>query len=373
MLDPTLFPVNHPLGDLVRSSIAQAVANPELASTLAWVANALIAVTALAILPVFLSVPVLIWIERKVCARMQARLGPMRVGPQGTLQPIADVVKLLLKEIVTPRTVDKGVFYLAPILTLSASFLVLAVIPWDHNLQASDPVMGIPYLIGASGLGILGILIGAWASNNKYSLVAAIRAGAQMLSYEISLVILMLLVVLLAGTAQLSEVVASQQGTIANWWIIKAPGVGLAAFLLYIVSSTAELHRGPFDIAEAEQELCGGFHTEYSGMAFAMFFLAEYANMVIQAALIATYFLGGFLAPTLGIAGFDNAMNHVPGIVWMAGKMLGVILLYMWFRWTFPRPRIDQLLVLEWKVLLPANMLILVAGAALVSLGGILG
>lgn len=358
------FPTNHPIGDLVRAAIPD--------PTIAWIVNGLIAVVALIVFPVFVSAPFLIWVERKVCAHMQARLGPMRVGPHGLLQTIADVAKLLFKEIAPPSGIDKVVYFLAPALPLTASFLILAVIPWDTNLQVFDPHLGVPYIIAVSGLGVIGILTGAWASNNKFSLLGAMRAGAQMLSYEISLGILMLVIVLLADTASLREIVLSQQGVITNWWIFKAPVVGLLAFALYLVSSTAELNRGPFDLVEAEQELTAGFHTEYSGMGFAMFYLAEYVNIVIQSALVSTFFLGGFLAPQFGIPGLDAALVAVPGIVWLLIKMAAIIFIYMWFRWTFVRPRIDQLLSLEWKFLLPANTLLLIVAGFLVTMGWIL-
>lgn len=358
------FPLNHPIGDWIRTVIPD--------PTIAWIANGLIAVIALVVLPVFLSAPFLIWVERKVCAHMQARLGPMRVGPHGIIQTIADVMKLLLKEIAPPGGIDRVIYFIAPALPLTASFLILAVIPWDTNLQVFDPHLGVPYLLAIGGLGIIGILTGAWASNNKFSLLGAMRAGAQMLSYEISLGLLMLLVVLLADTASLREIVLSQQGLVTNWWIFKAPVVGLIAFLLYIVSSTAELNRAPFDLVEAEHELTAGFHTEYSGMSFAMFYLAEYVNIVIQAGLVSTFLLGGFLAPQFGVTALDGWLIAVPGIVWMLIKMAFVIFLYMWIRWTFPRPRIDQLLALEWKFLLPANVVLLLVGALLVSMGWIL-
>ena len=365
--------LNHPLGDWVRHGMDQLIANPQWASSTAWAVNAVIAVIAILVFPVFIGAPFLIWMERKVCAHIQARLGPMRVGSHGSLQSIADVIKLLLKEIVTPGGVDRLVYYIGPILPLSASFLALAVIPWDYNMQVSNPSLGIVYIMAVSGLGIFGILLGSWASNNKYSLVGGMRAGAQMISYEISLGMIMLIVVVLAQNTGLREIVLSQSGPFwKSWWIFKAPVVGFLAFICYLVSSTAELNRGPFDIAEGEQEITAGYHTEYSGMAFAMFFLAEYVNMMVQAALISSFFLGGFLAPHIGIESIDNLMNVVPGLVWLLAKMFFIIFIYMWFRWTFPRLRIDQLIALEWKFLLPLNLLLLVMACALVFFGGVL-
>lgn len=358
--------VNHPVGDFVREVLFPNC--PDLA----WAANGLIAAVALVLFPVFLSAPFLIWMERKVCAHMQARLGPMRHGPHGAFQTIADVMKLLFKEIALPGKIDRLPYLLAPAIPLTASFLSLAVIPWDHDLQVADPEQGILYLLAVGALGILGILVGAWASNSKFALLGAMRAGAQMLSYEVSLGILMLLVALLSGESSLREIVLSQQGTALDWWIFKAPVVGFLAFVLYLVSSTAELNRGPFDLVEAEQELTAGYQTEYSGMGFAMFYLAEYVNMVIQAALVSTFFLGGFLPLQIGIAPVDGILAAIPGIVWMVAKILLVVFVYMWFRWSFPRPRIDQLLALEWKTLVPANLVLFALGVLLVSQGWIL-
>ena len=357
---------NNAVGDFVRD-----VLFPN-SPALAWAANGLLGVAALLLFPVFLGAPFLIWMERKVCAHMQARLGPMRHGPHGAFQTIADVMKLLFKEIALPGKIDRLPYLLAPAIPLTASFLSLAVIPWDHDLQVADPEQGILYLLAVGALGILGILVGAWASNSKFALLGAMRAGAQMLSYEVSLGVLMLLVALLSGESSLREIVLSQQGTVADWWILKAPVVGFLAFVLYLVSSTAELNRGPFDLVEAEQELTAGYQTEYSGMGFAMFYLAEYVNLVIQAALVSTFFLGGFLPPQFGIAPVDGALAAVPGIVWMVAKILLIVFVYMWFRWSFPRPRVDQLLALEWKTLVPANLVLFALGVLLVSQGWIL-
>lgn len=320
----------------------------------------------------FGSAPMLIWMERKVSAHIQARLGPMRVGPHGLLQSAADIVKLVLKEVLVPRGADKLVFFLAPALPLTASFLILAIIPFDDHLQVTDPQLGVLYVIGISGLGILGILMGGWASNSKYSLLGAMRAGAQMLSYEISMALGILFVVMVSGETSLREIVLSQQGTLLDWWIFKIPLVGFIAFILFLISSVAELNRAPFDIAEAEQEITAGFHTEYSGMSFALFYLAEYINMIIASALGAIFFLGGFLAPTIGVESVDQILTAIPGFLWLGLKMVLIIFFYMWLRWTLPRPRVDQLMLLEWKFLLPLNILLLTLGACCVLMGWIL-
>jgi len=311
----------------------------------------------------------LIWMERKVSARIQARLGPTRVGWNGLMQPVADLIKLALKEIITPQGADRFVFYLAPFLPITASCLMVAIIPFDYHMQVTDLSLGVLFLIGISGIGVFGVLMAGWASNNKYSLLGALRSGAQMISYEISFGLNILLIVMLSGTTSLREIVLSQEGTIFDWWIIKAPVIGVAGFIMYFISTTAELNRGPFDIAEAEQEITAGFHTEYSGMAFALFFMAEFVNMMIAALVGSILYLGGFLAPQLGWAPLDNVLTMVPGWTWLSIKAVFCIYIYMLLRWTFPRPRIDQLLALEWKVLLPINFTILLL-AALMIYGG---
>ena len=348
---------------------------------LAYLVNMVLAIVAILAAGVG-PAPVLIYWERKVAAFVQARLGPMRVGPYGVLQSVADVLKLLFKELITPRGADKFIFFLAPALPLTGSFLVLAVIPWASSLQVANPSMGVPFVIAVSGLGILGILVAGWASNNKFSLLGSLRCGAQMVSYEVSISLIMLFIVLISGTADIREIVLTQQGSFLDWWIFKIPVLGFIAFCLYLVSATAELNRGPFDMAEAEQELTAGFHTEYSSTAFAMFFLAEYINIVATSALAATFFLGGFLPfalPTFGVealAGPVGAVNHalafIPGLLWMAGKIAFLITIFMFFRWTYPRPRVDQLMSLEWKFLLPLNLSLLALGAVFVAFGVII-
>ncbi len=357
-----IYTVNHPIGDLVRSL---------LPPTAAAIANGLLAVVVVCGL-VTVSAIFLVWLERKVCAHFQARLGPTRVGPFGLLQPIADAIKLLMKENIRPRGVDNLAYFMAPLLPITGSFLVLVVIPFDHNLQVADPNAGMVYVTAVSGLGILGILIGGWGSNNKYSLLGSMRAGAQLFSYELSMVLCMLLVVMASGTASLREIVFSQQGTILDWWIFKLPVAGLLAFAVYLISSTAELNRGPLDLSEAESELTGGFHTEYTGISFSMFFLAEFVNMFASAGLGATFFLGGFLAPQFGVAPVDHALLLIPGVIWFFIKTYFLIFLYMWFRWTFPRLRIDHLLSLEWKFLLPVSMANLLLAATMVTFKWIL-
>lgn len=307
---------------------------------------------------------VLIYAERKIAAHFQCRLGPMRVGWHGIFQTVADTVKLLLKEDIIPARADQVLHMLAPFLTLLGTVLVLAVIPFSPILQVADVNIGVLYVSAVSGFGILGILVAGWSSNNKWSLLGAMRAGAQIISYEISATLALLAVVMFSGSLKLSTIVTSQAD---GWWIWRAHGVGLVAFIIFLIASVAEINRTPFDIAEGESELTGGFHTEYSGMRFAFFFLAEFVNMFIAAAVTATLFLGGWMPFHIGqMHGFNAIMDMVPPALWFAGKTGFLIFLIMWFRWTFPRMRVDQLMRLEWKILLPIGFVNLAAAAIVV-------
>ncbi|XOF35470.1 MAG: NADH-quinone oxidoreductase subunit NuoH [Candidatus Electrothrix sp. YB6] len=353
-----LYPVHNSIGNAVRAMFPES----------AFFINSVLAIVGLMAVVSALAA-VLILMERKVVAHFQVRLGPMRVGYHGVLQPLADGLKLIFKEILKPRGADTFIFYLAPMLPLSATFLIMAVLPFDHHLQVADPDGGVLYVLGISGLTVLGILLAGWSSNNKYSLLGAMRSGAQMISFEVSVALIMLLIVMVSGTTSLRGIVLSQQGLIFDWWIFKMPFLGIVSFIMYLVASTAELNRTPFDIAEAESELAAGYHTEYSGMSFAMFFFAEFVNMFVSAGLATTFFLGGFHPPLLDIAAVDGLFNAIPGFIWFFGKTFFIIFVYMWFRWTFPRVRVDQLMYLEWKMMLPFNLLLLMLGAVFVIQG----
>jgi NADH-quinone oxidoreductase subunit H len=296
----------------------------------------------------------LVYAERKVCAFMQNRVGPNRVGPYGFFQTIADLIKLLLKELVYIKNADKLLFNIAPFIVICASFMAIAAIPFAKGLHAIDFDIGVLYVIAVSSLGVVGILLAGWSSNNKYSLIGAMRSGAQIISYELSVGLSLLTIVILAGTMQFSQIVEGQAG---GWFIFKGHIPAIIAFVVFLIASTAETNRGPFDLAEAESELTAGFHTEYSGIKFAFFFLAEYMNMFIVASIAATVFLGGWMPFHMGgWAGFNHIMDFIPPFIWYIGKTFFVIWLMMWFKWTFPRLRIDQLLTLEWKYLLPINL-----------------
>ncbi|MBL1181126.1 MAG: NADH-quinone oxidoreductase subunit NuoH [Bacteroidetes bacterium] len=298
---------------------------------------------------------VLVYAERKVCAIIQVRLGPMRVGKWGTAQTLADFIKLVFKEPLITRDADKFLFNLAPFIIIIASFMAVAVMPFAKGLQAMDFDIGLFYISAVSSIGVTSILIAGWASNSKYSLIGAIRSGAQILSYELSAGLSLLTIVILTGSLQLSEIVESQAD---GWWIWKGHVSSIIAFVIFIIAGTAETNRGPFDMAEAESELTAGFHTEYSGIKFAFFFLAEYVNMFIIAAIGATVFFGGWMPLHVGnFEAFNNIMDYIPSVVWFFMKVSAIIFLMMWFRWTFPRLRIDQLLTLEWKYLLPLSLM----------------
>lgn len=309
----------------------------------------------------------LVYAERRVCAFIQNRLGPNRVGPQGIFQTIADLIKLLMKELIPIRNADKLLFNIAPFIVIIASFMAIAAIPFAKGLHAIDFNIGIFYIIAVSSLGVVGILLAGWSSNSKYSLIGAMRSGAQIISYELSVGLSLLTIVVFAGTMQLSGIIQSQAD---GWWIFKGHIPAVVAFIIFLIASTAETNRGPFDLAEAESELTAGYHTEYSGIKFAFFFLAEFMNMFIVASVASTVFLGGWMPLHFGLDnGFNHIMDYIPPVVWFFGKTFLVIFIMMWFKWTFPRLRIDQLLTLEWKYLLPINLFNIVIVALLTLLG----
>ena len=310
---------------------------------------------------------VLIYAERKIAAHFQCRVGPTRVGKFGLLQTIADALKLLLKEDIVPRDADAVLHLIAPILSFAGMLLVLVVLPMSPTLQVSDVNIGVLYVGAVSGLGVLGILLGGWSSNNKWSLLGAMRAGAQIISYEVSATLALLVVVVFSGTLQLSGIVQSQD---AGWWIWRAHGCGLIAFIIFVIAGTAEINRTPFDLAEGESELTAGFHTEYSGLRFAFFFLSEFLNMFVLAAMASTLFLGGWMPLHIGhFAAWNDVMDLIPPGLWFTAKTTAMIFLIMWFRWTFPRLRVDQLMRLEWKILLPVGFANLFVAATVVVTG----
>ena len=311
---------------------------------------------------------VLIFMERKVCAYFQCRLGPMRVGPWGTLQVFADVLKMLIKEIFFVDKADKLLYIIAPFLVIIASVGTFSFLPWNNGATILDFNIGIFLLTAISSIGVVGIFLAGWGSNNKYSVVSAMRAAVQMISYEMSLCLCLIAAVILTGTMQMSGIVEAQTGP-WKWLVVQAPLPAIIAFITFLIAGNAEANRGPFDMAEAESELTAGHHTEYSGMGFGFFYLAEYLNLFVISGIAATVFLGGWAPINIGISAFDTLMNYIPGIVWFFAKTFFLVWLLMWVRWTFPRLRIDQILKLEWKYLMPLSLFNIVLMTVVVALG----
>ena len=323
--------------------------NPLVTQIIEWV---IIGVSVLLFVALFGLI--LVYLERKVCAFFQQRLGPMRVGKWGLLQTIADFIKLLMKELILPKKADKFLYNLAPYIVIIVPFLAISVIPFAKGLQAFDFDIGVFFVTAVSSVGVIGVLLAGWSSNNKYSLIGAMRSGAQIVSYELSVGLSLITMIILAGTMQIGGIVEAQR---YGWFIFTGHIPAIIAFLVFVIAGTAETNRGPFDLAEAESELTAGFHTEYSGIKFAFFFLAEYINLFVVSAMATTVFLGGWMPFHFGhFEAFNHVMDFIPPIIWFFGKVMAVIFLIMWFKWTFPRLRVDQILTLEWKYLLPINL-----------------
>jgi NADH-quinone oxidoreductase subunit H len=328
---------------------------------LAWATAAIIAITIMMVAAL-----VLVYAERKVAGWIQARVGPYRVGPQGLFQTPMDAIKLLQKEDIVPLGADKVLHTLGPVLFFVASMLAWLIVPWDKSVvisQLMDQNVGILFFAGVGGITIISVLMGGWGSNNKWSLLGAVRAAAQVISYEIPMLLALLCVALQAGTLSFAGVVEDQQGVALLSWNICRPWLWLP-FILFIIAMFAEVSRQPFDLPEAESELVSGYHTEYTGMKFALYFLGEYANVLVISVLAATLFLGGWLSP------FGAADTLVPGVVWLFGKAAVLVFVILWVRWTLPRVRIDQLMTLAWKVLIPAGFAaLLIVAVAVVAIG----
>jgi NADH-quinone oxidoreductase subunit H len=320
-----------------------------------WVTVIEMVITGILIISLFAVLGlVLVIMERKVSAWIQIRLGPNRVGPKGMFQSLADTIKLMVKEGMTPTHADKFLFNLAPFIAMMVAMLLMAPLAFAKNFQMWNLNIGVLYITSISSVSVISVLIAGWSSNNKYSLMGAMRAGAQIVSYELSAGLSILSVIVLVGSLNINDIILSQEN---GWWIFKGHIPVIIAFVIFIIAVTAETNRAPFDLAEAESELTAGFHTEYSGMKFALFFLAEYVNVFIVCAIGATLFLGGWMPFHIGgWQGFNHVMDYIPSSIWFFGKIFFLIFVIMWFRWTFPRLRIDQLLNLEWKYLLPISM-----------------
>jgi NADH-quinone oxidoreductase subunit H len=294
----------------------------------------------------------LVWLERKVAGHIQLRPGPMEVGPHGLLQTIADGIKLMGKELILPFTADRKLFFLAPVLVFTPVLVGFLVLPFAQNMIIRDINVGVLLIFAFSTFTVLAILAGGWASNNKYALLGAVRSVAQNVAYEIPLLLAVMSVVLMVNSLSFSEIVNAQSRI---WFIFLQPVAGL----IYLIGATAETNRAPFDIPEAESELVAGFHTEYSGMGFGLFFLAEYTNMFIVCAVATSLFFGGWHGP------FGISLG-IPGVIWFLFKTYVLIFVIMWVRWTFPRVRFDQLMNFSWKVMIPLSLANLVATAIII-------
>ena len=330
---------------------------------LSWITAKIVAL----IVPLFLAVAYMTYAERKVISSMQLRRGPNRVGWHGLLQPFADALKLLMKEVVLPQNANRFLFVLAPMLSIMPALAAWAVLPLSEGMVIADVNAGLLYVLAMTSMGVYGIILAGWASNSKYALLGALRAGPQVVSYEIAMGFALVGVLMAAGSLNMGDIVRAQEGPIWNWfWLPLLP-----LFVVYWISGVAETNRLPFDVAEGESEIVAGFHVEYSGMAFAIFFLAEYANMILISGLAAIMFLGGWYSPFEGLPLLGPLFSWVPGLVWFLLKVCLFLFLYIWFRGTFPRYRYDQIMRLGWKVLIPVTVvwLIVVAGFSLGEVG----
>jgi len=305
------------------------------------------------LVPLILAVAYFTYAERKVIGFIQNRLGPTRVGWRGLLQPFADVIKMLLKEVIVPSNSSRFLFLLAPLVSLVTAFGVWAVVPLSDTFVIADIDAGLLYVLALTSLGVYGVIIAGWASNSKYAFLGAMRSAAQIVAYEIAMGFALVGVLMAGGSLRLGDIVLAQQGTsVASWFIWPL----FPLFLVYFISGLAETNRAPFDVAEGESEIVAGFHVEYGGIAFGMFFLAEYANMILITALTVVFFLGGWLSPFAGIPGIENTWLAAPGFHWLAAKMVFFMFCFLWVRATFPRYRYDQIMRLGWKVFLPITI-----------------
>ncbi|MDM8557260.1 NADH-quinone oxidoreductase subunit NuoH [Candidatus Parabeggiatoa sp. HSG14] len=326
-----------------------------------WILGKTLVQIVIILIPIILAVAYLTYAERKIIGYMQVRIGPNRVNfsaipllrrGRGLGQPIADTLKLLFKEIIIPSNSDRFLFVIAPILSIAPALAAWAVIPFADGWVLADINAGVLYILAMTSIGVYGVIIAGWASNSKYAFLSTLRVTAQVVSYEIAMGFAIVGVLMAAGSLNLGDIVAAQKGSIIHWfWLPLLP-----LFVIYFISGVAETNRAPFDVAEGESEIVAGFHVEYSGMLFALFFLAEYANMILISALAAIMFLGGWLSPFQGIPVLENLFSWVPGIFWMLAKMATLLFFFLWFRATFPRYRYDQIMRLGWKIFIPITL-----------------
>jgi len=337
----------------------------ETTSLIDWIITGgiILAKILIIVVPLMLCVAYLTYAERKIIGYMQLRIGPNRVGPRGWLQPIADAVKLMFKEVIVPAKSNHYLFVIAPTLVIGPALAAWAVIPFDDGLVLADVDASLLYILALTSAGVYGVLIAGWASNSKYAFLSTMRSAAQIVSYEISMGFALVGVLMAAGSINLGDIVLAQQGSLLHWYWLPL----LPLFVIYFISGVAETNRAPFDVAEGESEIVAGFHVEYSGMTFAVFFLAEYANMILIATLAALMFMGGWLSPFEGIPLLEPMFDWVPGMLWLIAKTALFLLFFLWFRATFPRYRYDQIMRLGWKVFIPLTIVwLVVEGAAVV-------
>lgn len=325
---------------------------------LLWIVIKIVAI----IIPLLLGVAYLTFAERKVIGYIQVRIGPNRVGIAGLLQPIADLIKLITKEIIIPTRSNKYLFVIAPLFSLTPALAGWAVIPFDKGMVLANINAGVLYLFAMSSLGVYGVIIAGWASNSKYAMLGALRSAAQTVSYEIAMGFAFVGVLLAAGSMNLSAIVSSQAGGLLHWWCVPL----LPLFIIFWIAGIAETNRAPFDLAEGESEIVAGFHVEYSAIGFALFFLAEYASMILISTMLAILFLGGWLSPFEGIPVLSDIFVVVPPMVWLLLKISFFLFVYLWVRATFPRYRYDQLMRLGWKVLIPTTIVWVIVTALMV-------
>lgn len=314
--------------------------------------------------PLMICVAYLTYAERKIIGYMQVRLGPNRVGPKGWGQPIADAVKLMFKEVIVPSNANVFLFFIAPILAIAPALAAWAVIPFADGWVLADINAGLLYILAMTSMGVYGIIVAGWASNSKYAFLGALRSAAQIVAYEIAMGFTLVGALMAAGSLNMSDIVRAQEGSFVHWfWLPLFP-----LFVIYFISAVAETNRAPFDVAEGESEIVAGFHVEYSGMLFAIFFLAEYANMILVSGIAVILFLGGWLSPFQGLGFLDTATAWIPGVFWFAAKVSFFLLLFLWLRATFPRYRYDQIMRLGWKVFIPITLVwIVVLGIAILA------
>ncbi|WP_119343653.1 NADH-quinone oxidoreductase subunit NuoH [Facilibium subflavum] len=319
----------------------------------------------LIIIPLILVVAYYTFAERKVIGYMQDRIGPNRVGSFGLLQPIVDAAKLLLKEIIIPTKSNRYLFFIAPMLAFAPAYTAWAVVPFGKGIVLADINAGLLYVLAMTSIAVYGVVIAGWASNSKYAMFGALRAAAQVVSYELAMGFAIVGVLIAAGSLNLSTIVETQQGGIWHWYFIPL----FPLFIIYFISGVAETNRAPFDVVEGESEIIAGHHVEYSGARFALFFLAEYANMILISLLTAVFFLGGWMSPFQSIPGLDQFFSFVPGMIWLFLKTAVFMFIFLWIRATFPRYRYDQLMRLGWKVFIPLTLVWVIVVALMVKLG----